>query len=299
LPGSRGESTPALLPAHLGADPGANPAELRPGRLPELGPQVEQQRGAAFPADQHEAQLQLLQESRAGHRLAESAERPVRHRDAAWPKVSRAESRGGAPGPLTNRSSLRLSETPPPSHLWQVSPVARHSHTPSGTSPLRLSTGANSSSSPLLTGPLAVLGSPTSKALQDNNNTMRQSPVIPFGTRAVTLPEISGESHERTCEPANLDAATLLLRTFVTITFRSLILCSPFSIVDAKVLFRKIARAPLFPDFCSRNERPAEIGSRRVILMVMPHVLIRDHVWRRGGGWGGEILREGRKEGRR
>ncbi|XP_076675111.1 serine/threonine-protein kinase unc-51-like protein Atg1 isoform X3 [Andrena cerasifolii] len=87
--------------------------------------------------------------------------------------------------------SRRLSETPPPPNAWQVSPVARHSHTSSGTSPLRRSTGNNSASSPLLTGPLAVLGSPTSRAFQDNNNTLRHSPVIPFGTRAVTLPEIS------------------------------------------------------------------------------------------------------------
>lgn len=87
---------------------------------------------------------------------------------------------------------FRLSETPPPPNTWQVSPVARHSHTSSGTSPLRRSTGNNSASSPLLTGPLAVLGSPTSRAFQDNNNTLRHSPVIPFGTRAVTLPEISG-----------------------------------------------------------------------------------------------------------
>ncbi|XP_076627550.1 serine/threonine-protein kinase unc-51-like protein Atg1 isoform X2 [Colletes latitarsis] len=87
--------------------------------------------------------------------------------------------------------SRRLSETPPPPNTWQVSPVARHSHTSSGTSPLRRSTGNNSASSPLLTGPLAVLGSPTSRAFQDNNNTLRHSPVIPFGTRAVTLPEIS------------------------------------------------------------------------------------------------------------
>lgn len=86
----------------------------------------------------------------------------------------------------------RLSETPPPPNTWQVSPVARHSHVSSGTSPLRRSSGNNSASSPLLTGPLAVLGSPTARALQDNNNTLRHSPVIPFGTRAVTLPEISG-----------------------------------------------------------------------------------------------------------
>ncbi|XP_008552551.1 serine/threonine-protein kinase unc-51 [Microplitis demolitor] len=85
----------------------------------------------------------------------------------------------------------RLSETPPPPHTWQVSPSARHSHISTGNSPLKRSLGSNSSSSPLLTGPLAVLGSPTAKALQDNNNTLRHSPVIPFGTRAVTLPEIS------------------------------------------------------------------------------------------------------------
>lgn len=86
----------------------------------------------------------------------------------------------------------RTSETPPPPNTWQVSPVARHSHASSGTSPLRRSTGGNNSaSSPLLTGPLAVLGSPTSRALHENNNTLRHSPVIPFGTRAVTLPEIS------------------------------------------------------------------------------------------------------------
>lgn len=88
--------------------------------------------------------------------------------------------------------SRRLSETPPPPHTWQVSPSARHSHISTGNSPLKRSLGSNSASSPLLTGPLAVLGSPTAKALQDNNNTLRHSPVIPFGTRAVTLPEISG-----------------------------------------------------------------------------------------------------------
>lgn len=86
---------------------------------------------------------------------------------------------------------FRLSETPPPPNTWQVSPVARYSHPTTGNSPLRRSSN-NSASSPLLTGPLAVLGSPTAKALQDNNNTLRHSPIIPFGTRAVTLPEISG-----------------------------------------------------------------------------------------------------------
>ncbi|XP_011311966.1 serine/threonine-protein kinase unc-51 [Fopius arisanus] len=85
----------------------------------------------------------------------------------------------------------RLSETPPPPNTWQVSPVARHSQLSSGASPLRRSSVNNSASSPLLTGPLAVLGSPTARALQDNNNTLRHSPIIPFGTRAITLPEIS------------------------------------------------------------------------------------------------------------
>ena len=48
-------------------------------------------------------------------------------------------------------------------------------------------------SSPLLSGPLAVLppilDSPV--RLSDNNNP-QHSPVLPFGTRAMTLPEISG-----------------------------------------------------------------------------------------------------------
>jgi hypothetical protein len=52
------------------------------------------------------------------------------------------------------------------------------------------STGA---SSPLLSGPLAmlppILDSPV--RLTDNNN-LHHSPVMPFGTRAMTLPEISG-----------------------------------------------------------------------------------------------------------
>ena len=85
--------------------------------------------------------------------------------------------------------SNRMSETPPPPNTWQVSPVAKQAL--SSTPPLRRSSGSNSASSPLLTGPLAMLGSPTTKGLQDNNNTFRQTPAAPFG-RAVTLPEISG-----------------------------------------------------------------------------------------------------------
>ena len=50
-------------------------------------------------------------------------------------------------------------------------------------------------SSPLLSGPLAmltpILDSPV--RLSDNNN-LQHSPVMPFGTRAMTLPEISGMS---------------------------------------------------------------------------------------------------------
>ncbi|XP_066997912.1 serine/threonine-protein kinase unc-51 isoform X2 [Anabrus simplex] len=78
-------------------------------------------------------------------------------------------------------------ETPPPVTTWQVSPVSGGKLTPT-SSPLRRS----GTSSPLLSGPLAVLppilGSPT--RLADNNN-IRHSPVMPFGTRAMTLPEIS------------------------------------------------------------------------------------------------------------
>ncbi|XP_014212330.1 serine/threonine-protein kinase ULK2 isoform X2 [Copidosoma floridanum] len=81
----------------------------------------------------------------------------------------------------------RVSETPPPPNIWQLSPVAKPSQLT--TSPLRRSSGVQSASSPLLTGPLSVLSSPTSRA---NNNPTRPSPVIPFGTRAFTLPEISG-----------------------------------------------------------------------------------------------------------
>jgi serine/threonine-protein kinase ULK/ATG1 len=53
-------------------------------------------------------------------------------------------------------------------------------------------------SSPLLSGPLAmlppILDSPV--RLSDNNN-LQHSPVMPFGTRAMTLPEISGMSITR------------------------------------------------------------------------------------------------------
>lgn len=45
-------------------------------------------------------------------------------------------------------------------------------------------------SPPVLSGPLAKVSILSSPNLSDNNN-LGKSPVIPFGTRAVTLPEIS------------------------------------------------------------------------------------------------------------
>ncbi|GFG29073.1 hypothetical protein Cfor_09476 [Coptotermes formosanus] len=98
---------------------------------------------------------------------------------------------GTPPGGGQRRRSASGSscETPPPVTTWQVSPVSGGKLTPS--SPLRRS-GA---SSPLLSGPLAmlppILDSPV--RLSDNNN-LQHSPVMPFGTRAMTLPEISGMS---------------------------------------------------------------------------------------------------------
>ncbi|KDQ97270.1 serine/threonine-protein kinase unc-51 [Zootermopsis nevadensis] len=97
---------------------------------------------------------------------------------------------GTPPGGGQRRRSASGSscETPPPVTTWQVSPVSGGKLTPT-SSPLRRS-GA---SSPLLSGPLAVLppilDSPVRMA--DNNNP-HHSPVMPFGTRAMTLPEISG-----------------------------------------------------------------------------------------------------------
>lgn len=97
---------------------------------------------------------------------------------------------GTPPGGGQRRRSASGSscETPPPVTTWQVSPVSGGKLTPT-SSPLRRS-GA---SSPLLTGPLAmlppILDSPIH--LGDNNN-LHHSPVMPFGTRAMTLPEISG-----------------------------------------------------------------------------------------------------------
>ncbi|PSN54418.1 hypothetical protein C0J52_10975 [Blattella germanica] len=96
---------------------------------------------------------------------------------------------GTPPGGGQRRRSASGSscETPPPVTTWQVSPVSGGRLTPT-SSPLRRS-GA---SSPLLSGPLAmlppILDSPI--RLAENNN-LHHSPVMPFGTRAMTLPEIS------------------------------------------------------------------------------------------------------------
>lgn len=113
---------------------------------------------------------------------------------------------GTPPGGGRRRtSSSSLCETPPPPNMWQVSPVSVSKHMPNN-SPLRRS-GRNylffilnmcsfkfvtfsGTSPPILSGPLAKLPILSSPNLSDNNN-LGQSPVIPFGTRAVTLPEIS------------------------------------------------------------------------------------------------------------
>lgn len=77
---------------------------------------------------------------------------------------------GTPPGGGRRRSATNsLCETPP--SVWQVSPV-------SGTPP------------PILTGPLARIPMLSNPNLTDNNN-LPKSPIMPFATRARTLPEIS------------------------------------------------------------------------------------------------------------
>ncbi|GLV40791.1 Autophagy-related 1 [Carabus blaptoides fortunei] len=94
---------------------------------------------------------------------------------------------GTPPGSGRRRStSSSLCETPPPPNVWQVSPVSAAKHTPTG-SPLRRS----GNSSPILSGPLAKLPLLSSPNNHPENNNMRHTPVIPFGTRAMTLPEIT------------------------------------------------------------------------------------------------------------
>lgn len=82
-------------------------------------------------------------------------------------------------------TSSSLCETPPPPNVWQVSPVSGTKHTPTG-SPLRRS----GHSSPILSGPLAKLPLSSSNNFAENNN-FTHKPIIPFGTRAMTLPEIT------------------------------------------------------------------------------------------------------------
>nr|CAD7261333.1 unnamed protein product [Timema shepardi] len=96
----------------------------------------------------------------------------------------------GTPPSLGGRrrsASGSSCETPPPVTTWQVSPVSAGRLTPTG-SPLRRSGDI----SPLLSGPLAMLQPPIlgSPILGDNNN-LRHSPIMPFTTRAMTLPDIS------------------------------------------------------------------------------------------------------------
>lgn len=92
---------------------------------------------------------------------------------------------GTPPGGGRRRStSSSLCDTPPPPNLWTVSPTSAKNMPLN--SPLRRS----GTSPPLLSGPLARVPILSSPNLSDNNN-LGRSPVIPFCTRAVTLPEIS------------------------------------------------------------------------------------------------------------
>lgn len=113
---------------------------------------------------------------------------------------------GTPPGGGRRRStSSSLCETPPPPSLWTVSPTSAKNMPLS--SPLKRS----GTSPPMLSGPLARVPILSSPNLSDNNN-LGRSPIIPFCTRAVTLPEISEmgnyhalfqntENDAATCEP--------------------------------------------------------------------------------------------------
>ncbi|CAH1956294.1 unnamed protein product [Acanthoscelides obtectus] len=94
---------------------------------------------------------------------------------------------GTPPGNRRRSTSGSLCETPPPPNIWTVSPVSAAKSIPMN-SPLRRS----GTSPPILTGPLArvpMLSTPN--LMGDNNNSLGRSPVVPFCTRAMTLPEIS------------------------------------------------------------------------------------------------------------
>ncbi|CAG9824681.1 unnamed protein product [Phaedon cochleariae] len=92
---------------------------------------------------------------------------------------------GTPPGGRRRSTSGSLCETPPPPSIWTVSPVSTSKTMPTN-SPLKRS----GTSPPILSGPLARVPMLSSPNLNDNNN-LGRSPVIPFCTRAVTLPEIS------------------------------------------------------------------------------------------------------------
>ncbi|KAJ8946305.1 hypothetical protein NQ318_004194 [Aromia moschata] len=96
---------------------------------------------------------------------------------------------GTPPGGRRRSTSGSLCETPPPPNLWTVSPVSAAKSMPIN-SPLRRSDHILSTSPPILSGPLARVPILSSPNLSDNNN-LGKSPVIPFCTRAITLPEIS------------------------------------------------------------------------------------------------------------
>ncbi|CAH0563500.1 unnamed protein product [Brassicogethes aeneus] len=91
---------------------------------------------------------------------------------------------GTPPGGRRRSTSSSLCETPPPPNIWTVSPTS--ARTAPMNSPLRRS----GTSPPILSGPLARVPMLSSPNLSDNNN-LGKSPVVPFCTRAVTLPEIS------------------------------------------------------------------------------------------------------------
>ncbi|XP_060521502.1 serine/threonine-protein kinase ULK2 isoform X2 [Cylas formicarius] len=90
----------------------------------------------------------------------------------------------GTPPGRRRSTSGSLCETPPPPNIWTVSPTSAKNMPLN--SPLRRS----GTSPPVLSGPLARVPILSSPNLSDNNN-LGKTPIIPFCTRAVTLPEIS------------------------------------------------------------------------------------------------------------
>ncbi|KAJ8974711.1 hypothetical protein NQ317_000377 [Molorchus minor] len=81
-------------------------------------------------------------------------------------------------GRRRSTSTGSFCETPPPPNMWTVSPVSAAKSLPARR--------------PNLPAPLARLPILSSPDLSDNNN-LGKSPILPFCTRAVTLPEISSE----------------------------------------------------------------------------------------------------------